>query len=257
VKRLFNLFKRRPLQNAAIIGPRRSGKTSLLLYLRAITQISATQLRPGQKQDWLNDPASYRWILVDFQDPRLGTRNGLLQYLLTRLKLPIPNAITLDSFMNVVSQTLQSPTIILLDEIDVALKRYTELDDFFWEGLRALATHQTGGNLAFVLTAQQAPAQLAQHHDLGSPFFNIFGYTAYLKPLLKPEATDLLTSSPMPFSEADQDWIIQHSERWPILMQILCRERLLSLEEKEDCSAWQDEGLEQLAQFQYLLANQD
>ncbi|MGB3612748.1 MAG: hypothetical protein WBA10_03070, partial [Elainellaceae cyanobacterium] len=34
VKRLFNLLKTHPLQNGAIIGQRRSGKTSLLNYLR-------------------------------------------------------------------------------------------------------------------------------------------------------------------------------------------------------------------------------
>src|SRR3569832_801233 len=34
LKRLFDLLKRYPLQNAAIIGKRRSGKTSLLHYLK-------------------------------------------------------------------------------------------------------------------------------------------------------------------------------------------------------------------------------
>ncbi len=49
LKRLFNLWQRSPLQNAAIIGPRRAGKTSLLLYLANITTTPPEQLRPGQR----------------------------------------------------------------------------------------------------------------------------------------------------------------------------------------------------------------
>ncbi|MFH7028292.1 MAG: CHAT domain-containing protein [Heteroscytonema crispum UTEX LB 1556] len=45
LKRLFNLLKRLPLQNAAIIGKKRSGKTSLLHYLKNITTTPAEDLR--------------------------------------------------------------------------------------------------------------------------------------------------------------------------------------------------------------------
>jgi len=44
LRRLFGLWQQAPLQNAAIIGPRRSGKTSLLNYLRTIT---AAGIAPG------------------------------------------------------------------------------------------------------------------------------------------------------------------------------------------------------------------
>jgi hypothetical protein len=70
LKRLFNLLKRKPLQNAAIIGQRRSGKTSLLNYLRRITTTPVSELRSGQQSDWLPNPEQYRWIFVDFQDHR-------------------------------------------------------------------------------------------------------------------------------------------------------------------------------------------
>src|SRR5262245_56795645 len=78
LRRIFGLLKRLPLQNAALIGPRRSGKTSLLLYLQHITATPATQLRPGQRADWLAEPERYRWAYVNFQDPRMGSREGLL-----------------------------------------------------------------------------------------------------------------------------------------------------------------------------------
>src|SRR5262249_45538066 len=172
LKRLFGLWRQLPLQNAAIIGPRRSGKTSLLLYLASITCASRDHLRPGQRSDWLPAPEPYHWIFVDFQDPRLGTRDGLLRCLLAQLGLPVPDRCELDDFLDMVSRQLRSPTIILLDEIGVALQRYRELDDSFWEGLRSLATNQVRGNLAFVVASHEPPDQLARHTQLGSPFFN-------------------------------------------------------------------------------------
>jgi hypothetical protein len=253
LKRLFNLWKRPPLQNAAIIGPRRSGKTSLLLYLRTITTTPPEQLRPGQRADWLPEPKRYRWIFVDFQDPRVGSREGLLHYLLTCLNLPTPDPCDLDRCMDVISRGLRTPTVILLDETGVALQRYPELDDTFWESLRSLATTQVGGNLAFVLAAGESPAKLACSGGLGSPFFNIFGYSATLGPLTEPEAHELIGSSPIPFPSPDTDWILAQSGHCPLLLQILCRERLITLEEGETDDAWREDGLHQIALFQHLL----
>ena len=253
LKRLFNLLKRRPLQNAAIIGPRRSGKTSLLHYLSRITTLPTDQLRHRQRADWLATPDRYRWIYVDFQDVRLGHRAGLLSYILIQLNLPVPEPCDLEQFFDVMSRELQQPTVILLDEIDVALQRHQELDDALWEGLRALATNQVGGNLAFVLASHRPPEQLAQQNDIGSPFFNIFGYTAGLGPLTEAEARTLIAASPQPLPADDVAWILSQSGRWPILLQILCRECLLALEEGEIGLDWRDEGLRQMAAFRYLL----
>jgi len=253
LKRLFNLWKHLPLQNAAIIGPRRSGKTSLLLYLKSITTMSPEQLRPGQRSDWLLQPERYRWIFVDFQDPRVGSREGLLRYLLISLNLPVSSPCDLDRFMDVVSRSLRTATVILLDEIGVALQRYPELDNVFWEGLRALTTNQVEGNLAFVLASHESPDQLARCGNLGSPFFNIFGYTATLGPLCEMEARELIASSPTPFSPDDTEWILAQSGRWPLLLQILCRERLITIEEGETDNNWREDGLRQIASYRELL----
>ncbi|NKQ37309.1 MAG: AAA family ATPase [Chloroflexi bacterium] len=249
VKRLFNLLRQRPLQNAAIIGPRRSGKTSLLHYLKNITTAPPAQLRPGQQHDWLPQPQTYRWIFVDFQDPRLGDRSGLLRYLLTQMELPAPDPCDLEQFLDIVSDGLTRPTVILFDEIGVALERYPQLDDAFWESLRFLATNQVQGNLAFILSSPEPPDRLAQHSGLGSPFFNIFGYAATLGPLQEAEARTLIASSPIPFAPADVEWILQESGRWPFLLQILCRERLLALEEGERGDDWKEDGRLQIAPF--------
>lgn len=254
LKRLYNLFRQRPLQNAAIIGPRRSGKTSLLHVLRALPTAPAARLRPDQQAEWLPDPARYRWVFADFQDPRLGTRDGLLRHLLAEMGFDAPADCHMDRFMDLVADGLQQPTIVLFDEIGVALQRYPELDDAFWEGMRSLATNQVNGNLGFVLTSHEPPGQLAEHSGLGSPFFNIFGYVATLGPLSETAARDLIATSPIPISEADAEWMLAESGRWPFLLQILCRERLLSLEDGDDDPRWREQARQQIAPFLRLRA---
>ncbi len=249
LKRIFNLLGRLPLQNAAIIGERRSGKTSLLHYLKTITTTPTGQLRPDQRHDWLPRPERYRWVFVDFQDPRLGRQANLLRYLLAEMSLPDDGSGDLDAFLDVVADNLNTPTVILFDEIGVALERYPELNDAFWESLRSLATNQVGGNLGFVLASHEAPSQLAQHSGLGSPFFNIFGYTAVLTPLTDSEARQLIAGSPIPFLEEDVTWMLEQSGGWPMPLQILCRERLLALEDGETGSEWQTEALRQMEPF--------
>lgn len=253
LKRLFNLLKRHPLQNAAIIGKKRSGKTSLLHYLKNITTTPAEQLRPEQKSDWLSHPKNYQWVFVDLQDTRMQSRAGLLKYILESLKMEVPTPCDLDRFMDVVSDNLSSPTVILLDEISVGLQRCSELDDGFWESLRSLATNHTGGNLAFILATPESPIELARNTGHSSPFFNIFGYTAYLKALTDAEARELIASSPIAFTDEDVEWILTQSCCWPLLLQILCRERLFSLEEAENDDNWREEGLRQMKSFADLL----
>ncbi|KAA3660635.1 MAG: hypothetical protein DWQ04_18850 [Chloroflexi bacterium] len=249
LKRLFNLLRTRPLQNAAIIGPRRSGKTSLLHYLKNISTASPAKLRPNQRRDWLIQPQQYHWVFVDFQDPRLGSCSGLLRYILTQLNFPVPDVCDIDQFMDVMVDHLYQPSIILFDEIGVALERYPELDDAFWESMRSLATNQVDGNLGFVLTSHAQPYELAQHSGLGSPFFNIFGYTAVLGPFTDAEARSLIATSPTPIPEQDIAWMIAESGNWPLLLQILCRERTLSLEEGETGDQWRADALMQLQPF--------
>ncbi|MBO3458802.1 ATP-binding protein [Aetokthonos hydrillicola Thurmond2011] len=253
LKRLFNLLKRHPLQNAAIIGKRRIGKTSLLHYLKNITITPPEQLRPGQKYDWLPNPENYKWIFVDFQDPRMASKERLLSYILECLNLKVANAGSLDEFMDVVSDELRSPTVILLDEIGVGLQRCPELDDSFWDSLRSLATNHTRGNLAFILATHESPIELAHNTGHSSPFFNIFGYTATLGALTQDEAQELIASSPIPFPDEDVEWILNRSQCLPLLLQILCLEKLFTLEEGETNEDWREEGLRQIEPFAHLL----
>ena len=253
LKRIFDVWKQRPLQNVAVIGAKRSGKTSLLHYLKAITTAQPEQLRPGQRTDWLPYPERYRWVLVDFQDVRMHSQARLLQYLLAGLHLTAPQPCNLQNFMDVVNQDLQTPSLILLDEIGAA-SIAPELDDTFWSSLRSLGSHQSGGNLGFLLTSHEPLMQLAQSQGKSSPFFNIFGHTFTLGPLTESEARELIASSPKPFDPMDTEWILKHSGRWPCLLQILCHARLIALQDGETDTAWQERGLSQMVPFEYLLA---
>ncbi len=245
LKRIFGLWKRLPLQNVAVIGLRRSGKTSLLHYLKQITTLSPDQLRPDQQTHWLPKVGSYQWIMVDFRDPRMCQRERLLPYLLTGLGMPVPDPCDLETFMETVSLYLRQPTIILMDEIGTALSAPT-LDMEFWGSLRSLGTNLTGGTLAFLLTAHESPAFLAQQQGKPSPFFNIFGHTFTLGPLTDSEARSLLDSSPRPFDPVDIDWILAQSEGWPCRLQALAHARLTALEFGETGDGWKQEGLRQM-----------
>lgn len=101
LRRLFHLIKGSQMQNGAIIGKRRSGKTSLLHYLCRITQTPAQELRPGQKRDWVAKPEDYTFIYVDFQYPHYQSREGLMTYLLQQMQIPVPQSLTLHSFVTV------------------------------------------------------------------------------------------------------------------------------------------------------------
>ena len=56
----------------------------------------------------------------------MGDRSHLLRYLLEEMRLPLPDPCDLESFMDVVSDELQESTVILMDEIGVALQRYPQ-----------------------------------------------------------------------------------------------------------------------------------
>jgi hypothetical protein len=252
LSRIFNLWKRFPLQNVAVIGPQRSGKTSLLHTLARLTTTPAAELRPGQRADWLSQPERYRWVFVDFQNAQLCRREPLFRYLLERLEISPPDPCDLNGFIDSLSRHLHQPAVIMMDEIGAGLAA-PELDQEFWWSLRSLGSNYTEGRLGFILTAHDLPARLAQAQGKPSPFFNIFGHTLKLGPLIEPAARELLASSPRPFDPADVAWMLEQSGRWPILLQILGDTRLASLESGQPGDNWQTEALQRLEPFRHLL----
>ncbi|MGB3292558.1 MAG: AAA family ATPase, partial [Phormidesmis sp.] len=162
IRHIFQLLSGYPLQNAAIIGQRRSGKTSLLKHLVEITKVPGQVLRPDQQSEWIPLPTRFNWILVDFQNVYYHTLENLIHYLLVKMGLPIHGALELEGCIQLISEQLSVPTIILLDEIESAFHQRSELDDRFWNGLRFL--QQNNGNLAFILSSSTELKQFSHRN---------------------------------------------------------------------------------------------
>jgi AAA ATPase domain len=247
LKRIFRILDGKPLQNVAIVGPKRIGKTSLLHYLQRITVTPEADLRPGQWREWLKRPELYRWVFVDFQDVQVQSESGLLGHILRSLKIPLPSTCDLASFMALLPLHMKQPTVIMFDAVEVGLRRCPELDDRFWECLRSLACNSAQGNLAYVVSVPVLPSELAASYGYTSPFFNTFGYTVFLQEFTEAEAREFVANSPTVFAPEDIDWILEQSQSLPLRLQILCRERLVSLENDEG-DDWRIAALLQIQQ---------
>jgi hypothetical protein len=241
------------LQHIAVIGDRRSGKTSLLKYLQYISKIPATDLREEQPQgwhDWL--PTDFQFAFVDFQLASMSQPKTLLTNILTQLNFPIPEPCDLINFSMVLDDHVEKPTVILMDEMGSGLQA-PELDAIFWSNMRALGNNCADGQLGLVVTAHEPIHQLAKDNCKESPFFNIFGHTVNLKPLKETEAETLLNYFSNALSPEDIHWMIQKSGCWPALLQILCDERIHALEDGETSDYWKTEALNRIEPFLYLL----
>jgi hypothetical protein len=127
-----------------------------------------------------------------------------------------------------------------------------EYDGDFWRSMRALVTSVTRGTLAFAIAALDDLQTLAAGFGKTSPFFNLFT-SVRLGPLTNDEARSLIAVSPRPFAPDDGDWILTHSQGWPVLVQLLCQTRLAALEEESSGEGWKAEGLAQIERYRYLL----
>lgn len=251
-RRIFNFLSGLPFEHTAIIGPRRSGKTSLLHYLEQLPMTDPADLRPDQVGSTLPHPERYQTIFVDFQDPRMRSLPSLLGHLLKGVGVQTADILLdLDAFMDLVGEPLmQRPTIIMFDELAAGLSS-PSLDLSFWWAMRSMINLAGNGGLAFMLSSSDDPASLANENDKASPFFNIFN-TIQLGPLTETEAYTLISSSPIPVSAEIQAWMLEQSGKWPCLLQILCREYLDSRQAGETDERWQDDAMAQFKNYPSL-----
>jgi hypothetical protein len=201
-----------------------------------------TDLRLGQKSDWLLQPELYRWVFVDFRDARMRRQESLLRHLLLELNLKPPDPCDLISFTEILLANLQTPIIILMDDIQEGITN-SDLDIRFWDHFRALANSPTQKNLGFLITADTNPMQLAEQYGRQSPFFNIFGHILFLEPFTFDEACEIVKTLLPEVGEADMTWILEHSKRWPCTLQVLCDTRLRAVYEGRTDDIWKEEGL--------------
>jgi hypothetical protein len=241
-----------PLPHIAIIGPRSSGKTSFLHYLKSISTTSPAELRPGQKQDWLPQPDAYRWVYIDFQSVLMQNQETLLQTILVGLGFDVPHPCRLADFMRIMAHGPTAPSIILLDEIEQAIEADGLQQAQLWTSLRALACDAASERLGFIVACKQTPHQLAVHAQNGlATFLGIFGHTVELGAFTESEARQLIASSPCPFPSDDVTWILEQSQNWPVLLQVMCLARWNASELAGE--NWQAAALRQSAPYRFLL----
>jgi hypothetical protein len=197
----------------------------------------------------------------------MGKLETLLPHLITQMELPPTETYELDHFVDLVLRNLHKPTILLFDSIDRALAS-PDLSKQFWDALRSLQTTSIGRHLAFIATASMSPDGLIHkgkqatevHTSNGGTKCNAIaakrttslpfvGYPLTLGPLHEIEARDLIQSSPIPCSPADIDWILEQSQCWPLLVQILCYERIAALQYGEGDDSWHERGRTHIAQY--------
>ena len=160
-------------QSVSLIGPRRIGKSSLLLHLR----------RTAVRQSFDLQSPNALFVLLDCQElggsPPEEVYETLLMGLidvsrtagLTVGPLPQPGTYrTLDRALHEISKQ-NVPVVVILDEFEL-LAANAHLTPYFFARLRGLTTKY---GLAF-LTASQRPLfdMTAEEEILSSPFFNIF-----------------------------------------------------------------------------------
>lgn len=253
LKIIFDLWTRLPLLHIAVIGPKCSGKTSLLYYLQSIHAMEQSALRPHQRQDWLKAVPTFRFAQVNFSNPLHCNQQLLFKDLLTQLHMPVPESCDLVNFIETVSTHLNDiPTFILLDDIDKGLKSDT-LDVSFWGGFRYLGFDASRGKLAFLLTAPEVPVSPLSEP---STFIGMFGRVLTLEALQAAEAYTLLDTNAhimarmlnvaTPFTDEDKQWVLEQSHGWPALLQMLCNSRFEALQEGKTKDEWRIQAREKL-----------
>ncbi|MEN8217660.1 MAG: hypothetical protein ABFS56_15080 [Pseudomonadota bacterium] len=143
-------------------------------------------------------------------------------------------------FTDVLDAQLQ-PTVILMDRIEIGLQS-PGLDEEFWSNMRYLSQHCAGGRVGFCVASRYPLAELeklAEEVGKPSPFCNVFSEFK-LGALTEDEARTLLGAVSEPFSQDDTDWILEQSQCWPVLLQMLCKVRQSGGED------WRTVGLEEI-----------
>lgn len=159
-------------QSVAIVGPRRIGKSSLLLHL----------CRPSIREAFLGSTRSI-YALVDCQELGGSPPEEVYEALLTSisdaataLEIDVRPAQrpgtyrALDRVLNTIYGA-GAPVVVLLDEFEL-LAANERLTPYFFARLRGLTTKY---GLAYLTASQRPLIDISAHEEiLSSPFFNIF-----------------------------------------------------------------------------------
>lgn len=231
-------------QSVSIVGPRRIGKTSLLLHMSHPAVTSQHGLSPTEHLfifidceglSHLDQAGFYRVILEETVDQLLD--RGLA------VEIEIPETPTYRQFERALRQLNRQglKLIYLLDEFEL-MSENQNLDADFFSGLRGLTARH---DVCYVTASQAHLLELSYAEGvLGSPFFNIFA-VQHLGLFSQEEARQLIQqpalAAGVPFSDTLSEFILDLAGPQPMFLNIACFHAFagltptptLSLEERE------------------------
>ena len=195
-------------QSVSLIGPRRIGKSSILLHL----------CRPALREQYGLEPPKALFVMLDCQElggsPPEEVYEALLMGLVDSatdaglLLEPVQQPGTYRALDRALHQIGQQnvPAVVLLDEFELlAANEY--LTPYFFARLRGLTTKY---GLAYLTTSQRPLfAITAEEEILSSPFFNIF-VTLPLGLFSREEALSLFSSRLASSSISFSPSLIEH-----------------------------------------------
>jgi hypothetical protein len=182
-----------------------------------------------------------QFAIISFHDPSMYYLEVLVQELLTQLNLSSTCAINNLSSLLAHLNRLEQPSLILIDEISTGLR--LPISHKFWYGIRTL--RETNPNIGFLFTSHEPLEHLAVHNNHVSSWLNSFQQLE-MEPFTEAEVLEYLSYFPAKLSAADATWIIEHSQRWPAALQILCQERLFALYHNYPERLWKKKALREI-----------
>jgi len=204
----------------SIVGPRRSGKTWLMTYLRLV---AAEQLGPNFCLGYLSAAL-----------PSSATRAGIIKEALKALGHPpyalpaSPDLVLLEDFVRNMRAQNRTP-VLCIDEFEGLTHHPAEFDLQFFEGLRAI----TEVGLGLVVLSKEPLIDLVSESTRTSPFFNVF-LQLNLSPFERADAEQFVQEkgAQAQFTEQERAYLLAYGqsekEQFPPLRLQLVGEMLLN-----------------------------
>jgi len=226
IRQILNRLLSSAHESTSIVGERRIGKTSLLLYLAHPKVAESLGLTPDK----------FCLVYVDFQGLTDITPQRFWQRVLKKMvrsvcdsslvpaiqKLSEQEAFDLfdleDLFQAVMDKGLT--TVLFMDEFEYVTQNPNFKSDFFG-GMRTLAIHN---GVALIPSTRRELVDLCYSDEIkGSPFFNIFA-NVILRPFTRPEVDELLegysTQGEALLTPAERDLIWSLGGGYPFFVQM-------------------------------------
>jgi hypothetical protein len=211
----------RSRQNCQLVGPRRIGKSSVLLFIQR------------HCADWC---PTARVAYLDLQDPRCFTLRGWLGEVAHGFRLP-QTPETLPDLMEAAEDLLETGVqpVLCLDEFGEMARRHQEFPREVFLTLRACG--QRG--MSILTAAPQRLSELTDPRDDTSPFFNTFPVLplrAYAPADARAYVEQRRPGVP-DFTGQEAERILEFAQGHPLALQAACYHVLVARESGENLAA--------------------